>query len=319
MTCLLQVDNLSVVHHKYGRAFTAVDDVSLSLEKGETLGLVGESGCGKSTLARTIMGLYRPSSGRVLFDGTDITPTKWARRRRSREITRRLQIIFQDPQQSLNPRTSVGRIVEEPLVVHGIKGREERQRRVRALLEKVGLRSDAGDRLPDEFSGGQRQRVGIARALALTPDLVICDEPVSALDLSVQAQVLNLLSDLQDDLKLSYLFISHDLAVVRHMATRVAVMYLGKIVETGSTALLWSKARHPYTKALIAAAPSGAPGALRADKRPVLGDIPSPVDRPKGCAFHTRCPLKQKICTEITPPLRNHADGHAVACHFSET
>lgn len=318
MSDLLQVENLSVIHHKNGRGFTAVDGVSLALKRGETLGLVGESGCGKSTLARTIMGLYRPADGKILFDGLDITPRKWSRRRRSRELTRRLQIIFQDPQQSLNPRTSVGRIIEEPLLVHGVKGREERRQRVRTLLEKVGLRSDAVDRLPHEFSGGQRQRVGIARALALTPDLVICDEPVSALDLSVQAQVLNLLSDLQDDLKLSYLFISHDLAVVRHMATRVAVMFLGKIVETGPSALLWNNARHPYTKALIAAAPSGVPGRLRTEKRPVLGDIPSPVDRPKGCAFHTRCPLKQKICTEQTPPLRSLGGEHAVACHFSE-
>jgi peptide/nickel transport system ATP-binding protein len=309
---LLTVDDLSVVHHKSGHAFKAVDGVSLTLARGETLGLIGESGCGKSTLARAIMGLYRPASGRVLFDGEDITPRKW-RRRRAHALSRRLQMIFQDPQQSLNPRTTVGRIVEEPLLVHGVHGREERRARVRSLLEKVGLGREAGERLPHEFSGGQRQRIGIARALALTPELVICDEPVSALDLSVQAQVLNLLNDLQDELKLSYLFISHDLSVVRHMATRVAVMYLGRIVETGPVSLLWTDARHPYTKALIAAAPSARPRAARA----ALGDIPSPVDRPKGCAFHTRCPFKQRICTQTEPPLRSAGADHHIACHFA--
>jgi len=312
---LLEIDNISVVHHKNGQTFKAVDGVSLHLAPGETLGLIGESGCGKSTLARTIMGLYRAASGRILFDGADISGAKW--RRRSRAVTRRLQMIFQDPQQSLNPRTPVGRIVEEPLLVHGVGGRDERRARARRLLERVGLGADAGERLPHEFSGGQRQRIGIARALALTPDLVICDEPVSALDLSVQAQVLNLLVDLQDELKLSYLFISHDLAVVRHMASRVVVMYLGRIVESGPVALLWDGARHPYTKALIAAAPSGTPGLPRREKRALLGDIPSPVDRPKGCAFHTRCPLKQKICTESDPALRSAGEGHAVACHFA--
>ncbi len=312
-TNMLEVDNLVVVHHKNGHAFRAVDGISLAVAKGETLGLIGESGCGKSTLARTIMGLYRPAAGRILFDGGDIGQRKWGRRRNARAITRRLQMIFQDPQQSLNPRSRVGRIVEEPLLVHGVKGREERRARVRALLEKVGLRADAGERLPHEFSGGQRQRIGIARALALTPDLVICDEPVSALDLSVQAQVLNLLADLQDELKLSYLFISHDLAVVRHMASRVVVMYLGRVVESGPVSLLWDRALHPYTKALIAAAP----GAARSDRRALLGDIPSPVDRPAGCAFHTRCPFKQDICTRLDPPLRSAAEGHAVACHFA--
>lgn len=312
-TNLLEIDNLSVVHHKNGHAFKAVDGVSLHVAPGETLGLIGESGCGKSTLARTIMGLYRVASGRIVFDGADISAPKWGRR--SRAVTRRLQMIFQDPQQSLNPRTPVGRIVEEPLLVHGVRGRDERRSRARRLLERVGLGAEAGERLPHEFSGGQRQRIGIARALALTPDLVICDEPVSALDLSVQAQVLNLLVDLQDELKLSYLFISHDLAVVRHMASRVAVMYLGRIVESGPVSLLWSEARHPYTKALIAAAPSA--GLPRQEKRPPMGDIPSPVDRPKGCAFHTRCPLKQKICTEFDPALHSAGAGHSVACHFA--
>ena len=313
---LLQIDDVSVVHLKNGHAFKAVDGVSLSVARGETVGLVGESGCGKSTLARTIMGLYEPASGSIVFDGEEIGKSKW-RRRRARRISRRLQMIFQDPQQSLNPRTSIGRIIEEPLLVHGVRGREERKSRVLSLLEKVGLRADASERLPHEFSGGQRQRVGIARALALTPDLVICDEPVSALDLSVQAQVLNLLSDLQEELKLSYLFISHDLAVVRHMASRVIIMYLGKIVESGPASLLWDRARHPYTKALIAAAPSGVPSVTRGPKRVALGDIPSPVDRPKGCAFHTRCPFKKSICTEVEPPLRSLGDGHSAACHFS--
>lgn len=310
---LLEIEDLVVVHQKNGHAFRAVDGVSLRLAPGETLGLIGESGCGKSTLARTIMGLYRAAAGRILFDGKELTGPKWRRRSRTRATTRRLQMIFQDPQQSLNPRATVGRIVEEPLLVHGVRGREERRARVRSLLEKVGLRADAGERLPHEFSGGQRQRIGIARALALTPSLVICDEPVSALDLSVQAQVLNLLVDLQDEFKLSYLFISHDLAVVRHMATRVVVMYLGRIVESGPVALLWDRARHPYTKALIAAAP----GVARGEKRALLGDIPSPVDRPKGCAFHTRCPFKQDICTHTDPPLHSVADDHAVACHFA--
>jgi peptide/nickel transport system ATP-binding protein len=310
---LLEIDDLVVVHQKNGHAFRAVDGVSLHLAPGETLGLIGESGCGKSTLARTIMGLYRAAAGRILFDGNELTGPRWRRRSRTRAIARRLQMIFQDPQQSLNPRATVGRIVEEPLLVHGVRGREERRARVRSLLEKVGLRADASERLPHEFSGGQRQRIGIARALALTPSLVICDEPVSALDLSVQAQVLNLLVDLQDEFKLSYLFISHDLAVVRHMASRVVVMYLGRIVESGPVALLWDRARHPYTKALIAAAP----GAKRDEKRALLGDIPSPVDRPTGCAFHTRCPFKQDICTHVDPPLHSAGEDHAVACHFA--
>jgi len=309
---LLEVDKLVVVHEKNGHAFRAVDGVSFTLARGETLGLIGESGCGKSTLARAIMGLYRPADGQIRFEGVDIGLRKWGRRR-ARAITRRLQMVFQDPQQSLNPRASIARIVEEPLIVHRVPGREARRSRVRALLEKVGLRADAGERLPHEFSGGQRQRIGIARALALNPDVVICDEPVSALDLSVQAQVLNLLSDLQDELKLSYIFISHDLSVVRHMADRVVVMYLGRVVESGSIDVLWDQARHPYTKALIAAAP----GAAAEGARAALGDIPSPVDRPAGCAFHTRCPFKQDICTQIDPPLRGVDEGHAVACHFA--
>ncbi|HVV27991.1 MAG TPA: oligopeptide/dipeptide ABC transporter ATP-binding protein [Rhizomicrobium sp.] len=313
-TALLEVRDLSVVHHKNGHAFRAVDGVSLTLARGETLGLIGESGCGKSSLARAIMGLHRPAAGRILFDGADITARKW--RRRGRAVARRLQMIFQDPQQSLNPRITVGRIVEEPLLVHGMRGRGQRRALVKSLLEKVGLAPDAGERLPHEFSGGQRQRIGIARALALTPDLVICDEPVSALDLSVQAQVLNLLADLQDEFKLSYLFISHDLSVVRHMAGRVVVMYLGRIVETGPAALLWDGGRHPYTRALIAAVPGGAVSTSR-ERRAALGDIPSPVDRPRGCAFHTRCPFKQSICMEVEPPLRGVGDSHAVACHFA--
>ncbi|MDE1172713.1 MAG: ATP-binding cassette domain-containing protein [Parvibaculaceae bacterium] len=319
-TPLLDVRNLVVPHRKDGHAFNAVDDVSFSLQPGETLGLVGESGCGKSTLARAIMGLYPSSSGNISFKGADIT-TKGSslfRPRRSRDITRGLQMVFQDPLLSLNPRATIGRIVEEPLIVNGVRNRAARRAKVGEMLTRVGLGPDVMDRLPHEFSGGQRQRIGIARALSLTPELIICDEPVSALDLSVQAQVLNLLNDLQVDLKLSYLFISHDIAVLRYMASRVIVMYLGKIVEAGPADVLWNAARHPYTKALIAAAPGDPTAGPRARPNKVtLGDIPSPVDRPHGCSFHTRCALRQSRCVETEPALRRVGPGHFVACHFA--
>ncbi|RJF86338.1 ATP-binding cassette domain-containing protein [Oleomonas cavernae] len=318
---LLEVKDLTVQHRNAGQLFNAVDGVSFTLARGETVGLVGESGCGKTTIARAVMGLYAAQGGQIAFDGADITRRSGLRaRRRPLDIARRLQMVFQDPLLSLNPRATVGRILEEPLKVHGIRNRAERRAQVEELLVKVGLPASAAARLPHEFSGGQRQRIGIARALILLPELVVCDEPVSALDLSIQAQVLNLLNDLQIDLKLSYLFISHDLGVVRHMADRVIVMYLGQVVEEGPVDLLWDGARHPYTQALIASVPADPTGAGQArPKRLAAGDVPSPVDRPAGCAFNTRCPFRQARCLEAAPPLRQVASDHAVACHFAES
>jgi len=306
---LLEVDGLVVRHRAGAVRFNAVDGVSFTVGRGETVGLVGESGCGKSTLARALLGLYRPSAGAIRFAGADVTHAS-----RSRDLSRRLQMVFQDPLLSLNPRSSIGRIVEEPMAVHRLGSHAERRQKVAALLRRVGLPEDAAARLPHEFSGGQRQRVGIARALALTPELVVCDEPVSALDLSVQAQILNLLGELQIEFGLSYLFISHDLGVIHHVARRVLVMYLGRIVEAGPAELLWQSPRHPYTAALLAATP----GRRRKNPaaRAIAADLPSPVDRPAGCAFFARCPRRQPICAEQSPALREFGD-QAVACHFS--
>lgn len=314
---LLDVDDLVVHHHSAQGIVKAVDGVSLTVRRGETVAVIGESGCGKSTLARAIMGLYKPVSGQIRFEDEDITSRAHAVfSDRRHPVRRRLQMVFQDPLTSLNPRTTVGKIVEEPLSVHRIGTRAERHSRARELLAKVGLSAEAADRLPHEFSGGQRQRIGIARALALSPDLIVCDEPVSALDLSVQAQVLNLLTDLQAEFGLSYLFISHDLSVVRHVADRVLVMYLGRVVEEGSVDILQGDARHPYTRALVATAPGE-----RQDRnqrlRLAAGEVPSPIDRPSGCFFHTRCPEKRQQCVESSPPLRLREPGHAVACHFA--
>jgi len=291
----------------------AVDGVSFSIRPGETLGLVGESGCGKSTLGRLILRLEEPTSGQVRFDGEDILaygPEKM------RVLRREMQVIFQDPFSSLNPRKSVAHIVGEPLLVHGVRNRAEREKRVQELLEVVGLRREHMRRYPHQFSGGQRQRIGVARALALNPRLMVCDEAVSALDVSIQAQVINLLQDLQDEFNLTYLFISHDLSVVEHISDRVAVMYLGKVVELADKKWLYERPLHPYTQALLGAAP--VPDPHQKMKHAILkGDVPSPINPPPGCRFHTRCPYVEPVCREREPELRELGRGHTVACHFA--
>ncbi len=296
-----------------GRRVHAVDDVSFSLAEGETLGLVGGSGCGKSTLGRTIIKLLAPDAGSVHLSGQNLSMMS---AQQVRSFRREAQMIFQDPFASLNPRSTVGRAIEEPLIVHGMGDRSERAARVNWLLERVGLRPDAANRHPHEFSGGQRQRIGIARALALNPKLIICDEPVSALDVSVRAQVLNLLADLRDELGLSYLFISHDLSVVKHFCDRVAVMYLGRIVELAPRKTLWQQPLHPYTRALLEAVPVPDPTIRRGRRQLLQGEIPSPMDLPKGCRFSSRCPHKLEKCESVAPPLVTCADGHQVACHL---
>ena len=293
----------------------AVDGVSFAVATGETLALVGESGCGKSTTARLVLRLIEPTAGQVLFEGTDITTMTGAP---LRKLRRRMQIVFQDPFASLNPRMTVGDILEEPLLVHGIGDKASRKARVEELLGLVGLAPYHAARYPHEFSGGQRQRIGIARALAVEPALIVCDEPVSALDVSIQAQVINLLKDLQSRLGLSYLFIAHDLAVVKHAADRVAVMYLGKIVEIAGKDELFAHPRHPYTRTLLSAIPRPDPR-RRAARQIPGGDVPSPMNPPDGCRFHTRCTFATDICRSQDPALRELAPGHQAACHHAET
>jgi peptide/nickel transport system ATP-binding protein len=308
---LLSVHNLKTVYAGDRGQVHAVDDVSLEISKGETVALVGESGCGKSSLAKSLMRLVEPSSGTVRFQGADVTAMG---PRELRAIRRRIQMIFQDPFASLNPRQTVRAILTAPLKVHGIGTSTERRKIVEDIIALVGLPPDALDRYPHEFSGGQRQRIGIARALILEPDLVVCDEPVSALDLSIQAQILNLLVAMKERLSLSYLFVSHDLSVVRYFSDRVLVMYLGKIVESATTSELWAAPKHPYTQALLAAVPDPA---RRREAAPITGDLPSPHQPPPGCRFHTRCPLATSRCRETPPDSRLFSATHAVACHHA--
>jgi len=320
---LLRVENLQkyfpvtkgIVFQKQVAAVKAVDDISFTIRRGETLGVVGESGCGKSTMARCVARLLDPTGGKILFDGTDITRLS---RAEMRPVRREMMMVFQDPYASLNARKRVGFIVGEPLEVHGIGTDAERKRRVQDLLEVVGLNPEHYNRFPHEFSGGQRQRIGVARALAANPKLIICDEPVSALDVSVQAQILNLLKDLQKEFGLTYLFIAHDLNVVRHISDRVMVMYLGKVAEVGAGHHLYKEPKHPYTGALLSAVPIPNPTLGRARKAIVLeGDVPNPINPPSACRFHPRCPrFVEGRCDVDEPELRSFGADHVAACHF---
>lgn len=320
---LVSIDNLKVhfpIHkgilRRKAGAVRAVDGLTFEIKKGETLGLVGESGCGKSTTGRALLRLYRASDGRIIFDGTDIASLEGDALRRQRP---RMQMIFQDPQASLNPRMTVGAIIAEPLIEHGVMDAKGRKARVRELLDAVGLNPDYVNRYPHEFSGGQRQRIGIARALALDPEFIVCDEPIAALDVSIQAQVVNLLEDLQAKLGLTYLFISHDLSMVKHIADRVAVMYLGKIVELADVETLFASPKHPYTKALLSAVPVPDPK-VEANRRRIIltGDIPDPANPPAGCRFCTRCPEVFDRCRVEEPAWREVQPGRFAACHRVE-
>ena len=321
---LLRVENLvkhfpikqGIIIQKQIGAVHAVDGISFDVRRGETLGLVGESGCGKSTTGRTVLQLFRPTSGSVHFDGVDLVNLKGEDLRKMR---RKVQMIFQDPYASLNPRMTIGEIVGEPLVVHKVATQKEINERVANLLELVGLNAAFSTRYPHEFSGGQRQRIGVARALALQPSFIVCDEPISALDVSIQAQVVNLLEDLQKQFNLTYLFIAHDLSMVRHISNRIAVMYLGVIVELTDRDELYLKPLHPYTQALLSAVPIPDPIADAKRERVILkGDVPSPVNPPSGCRFRTRCPIAEAVCAESRPEFREIKPGHFVACFFAE-
>ncbi len=319
---LLDVKNLvmhfpltqGIIFQRKVGAVQAVDDISFHVKRGETLGMVGESGCGKSTTGRAILQLYKPTSGEVVFNGRDLTKVDGGEMRKMR---RYLQMIFQDPYASLNPRMTVGSIISEPMQIHNLVPRDQRNRRVQELLETVGLNPYFANRYPHEFSGGQRQRIGVARALAASPDFIVCDEPVSALDVSIQAQIVNLLEDLQEQFNLTYLFIAHDLSVVRHISDSIAVMYLGKLVELADRDALYEDPLHPYTKALLSAVPIPDPIVEKRRERIILtGDVPSPINPPSGCHFHTRCPYVMPVCKEIDPIFVDQGGGHFVACHL---
>lgn len=321
MTPLLSVQNLTKYFparegffRRDHKLVHAVDGVSLEMSEGEVLGLVGESGSGKTTTGRLILRLIEPTGGSVLYRGENIFQME---KKKLRQIRREIQIIFQDPYSSLNPRMRMGAILEEPLIIHGIRNRQEREARVRELLGKVGLDPDVARRYPHEFSGGQRQRIGVARALMLSPRLVVADEPVSSLDVSVQAQIINLLEDLQHEYHLSLLFIAHDLTMVRHISNRVAVMYLGRIVEMTETKELFRSPRHPYTEALLSSIPRPDPSAKK-ERILLEGDPPSPIDLPTGCRFASRCPKRIAICDTVDPELKEVAPGHFAACHLAE-
>lgn len=320
---LLEVKNLKKHFPIYGglmgnkvEYLKAVDGVSFQIRRGETLGLVGESGCGKSTIGRTIIRLYDVTDGEVIYDGTELGRLS---QKEIRPYRKRMQMIFQDPYASLNSRMTVGDIIGESLDIHGIAQGEERQKRIYELLERVGLVKDHANRYPHEFSGGQRQRIGIARSLAVNPDFIICDEPISALDVSIQAQVVNMLEDLQKEFGLTYLFIAHDLAMVKHISDRIGVMYLGKLVELSSAAELYEKPNHPYTQALLSAIPIPDPAIAKANQRIVLqGDVPSPLNPPSGCRFRTRCRHAMEICAQQEPELVDVGGGHLSACHLND-
>jgi oligopeptide/dipeptide ABC transporter ATP-binding protein len=318
---ILEVKNLKKYFEIKGGVFgrkigevKAVDDVSFSVQQGEVLGLVGESGCGKSTTGRSILRLIEPTDGQVFFEGKDITHLG---EEEMRLLRRDMQIVFQDPYASLNPRHTVEKIISEPMIVHGIGNAKERRKKVHHLLEVVGLNSFHAARYPHQFSGGQRQRIGIARALAVNPKLIIADEPVSALDVSIQSQVLNLMQDLQKEFNLTYIFIAHDLSVVKHISDRVGVMYLGRLVELASKDDLYENPKHPYTKALLSAVPVVDPD-IKTERVILTGDVPSPDNPPSGCAFHTRCPVAMDQCKTIRPEFKDASDGHYVACHLYE-
>jgi len=316
MSKLLEIKNLKQYFHVSGNLFKpkyvkAVDDVSLFINKGETLGLVGESGCGKTTLGRTILRLYEPTGGKIIYDGTDITNVDMLPYRR------RMQIVFQDPYASLNPRMTVGDIVGEAIDIHKLaQNKKDRHDRIISMLQRVGLNSEHANRYPHEFSGGQRQRIGIARALAVNPEFIVCDEPVSALDVSIQAQIVNMFEDLQAEMGLTYLFIAHDLSVVKHISKRIGVMYLGKLVELADSYELIFHSVHPYTKSLISAIPIADPRQSRISKRIILeGDVPSPLNPPSGCRFRTRCKYATELCVQKEPEFKEISQGHFVACH----